>query len=380
MKKNLIFGLLFFQIFQISAQNLQKVRIDFKAPKNLNLSDSLFYLAGDFNNWNPHDLRYQFKGQVGNIYDLEISIPMGPHEFKLTKGDWSAVECTIDGKIISNRTINILKDTAIHLVIRNFTSASLKKTIKSTASVNVSRLISNVHLPYLSLNRKVWIYLPPSYLKSNKRYPVIYMQDGQNLFDVKTSGYGEWGVDEVLDSLSKTKKGECIVIGIDHSGSTRITEYNPFDSKFGKGTGDHYIDFIVNTLKPFIDKKYRTLREAKSTTIAGSSMGGLIAMYAIAKYPKVFGNAGVFSPSFWIAPDIYDFVNHHKFKKSKIYFVAGLHESEDMANDMGKMFQLLLRNGVPQKNLKLVIKEDGKHSEWFWHREFPDFMDWLGKH
>lgn len=232
-------------------------------------------------------------------------------------------------------------------------------------------------MPYLALDRNVWIYLPPSYEKSSKRYPVIYMQDGQNLFDTKTSAYGEWGVDELLDSLSKTKKGECIVLGIEHSGANRSTEYNPFDSKFGKGTGDDYIDFIANTLKPYMDKKYRTLSEVKYTTIAGSSMGGLIAMYAIAKYPKVFGNAGVFSPSFWIAPKMYDFVNHQKLKNSRIYFVAGAHESEDMANDMEKMYQLLLENGLPSSKMKLVIKEDGKHSEWFWHQEFTPFIDWL---
>lgn len=380
MKKYLIFGLLCAQIFQISAQNLRKMRVNFKESAYLNSSDSLFYLAGDFNNWNPHDPHYEFKRQAGNSWYLELSIPIGQHEFKLTKGDWSNVESAKDQTSISNRTIDISKDTSIYLLVANFQHASLKRPIESKGSVNVSRVISKVLMPYLSLDRKLWIYFPPSYHKLNKRYPMIYIQDGQNLFDIKTSGYGEWGVDAVLDSLSKTYKGEYMVIGIDHSGSTRITEYNPFDSKFGKGTGDNYVDFIVNTLKPFIDKKYRTLGESKSTTIAGSSMGGLISMYAIVKYPEVFGNAGIFSPSFWILPDIYNFVNHHKFKKSKIYFVAGLHESEDMVNDMWKIVQILLHNGVLQKNLKLFIKEDGIHSEWFWHQEFPDFIDWLENH
>nr|MBC7612739.1 alpha/beta hydrolase [Pseudopedobacter sp.] len=353
------------------------MRIDFRVPENLNSNDSLLYLAGDFNNWKPNDLRYQFKNQAGGIWNLEVSIPKGQHEFKLTKGDWNNVECDKDGKSISNRTINISKDTSIHLLVANFKDFTSNESIKSTCSVNVSRLKSTAHMSYLALDRNVWIYLPPSYEKSNKRYPVIYMQDGQNLFDTKTSSYGEWGVDELLDSLSKTKKGECIVLGVEHNGANRLTEYNPFDSKFGKGTGDDYIDFIANTLKPYIDKKYRTLTEVKYTTIAGSSMGGLIAMYAIAKYPKVFGNAGVFSPSFWIAPRIYDFIDQQKLKNSRIYFVAGAHESEDMANDMEKMYRLLLKAGISQRDMKLVIKEDGKHSEWFWHREFPSFIDWL---
>jgi predicted alpha/beta superfamily hydrolase len=378
MKKILIFGLLFFQVFQISAQNLHKVTFNFKVPNNLNASDSLYYIAGDFNNWNPHDSRFKFNYQKDNLWNLEIAIPAGPHEFKLTKGDWNSVECAEDGKGIANRVINLSSDTTIHLLVVNFQDAFIKNPPKSTASVNVSRITSMVHMPYLSLDRNVWIYLPPSYQKSNKRYPVIYMQDGQNLFDTKTSGYGEWGVDELLDSFAKFNKGDYIVVGIDHSGVSRLTEYNPYDSKFGKGTGDLYVDFLVHNLKPFIDSKYRTSAKAKYTTIAGSSMGGLISMYAIAKYPKIFGNAGVFSPSFWIAPKMYDFVDHQKLKKSRIYFVAGAHESEEMANDMERMSKLLLENGVPQENIKSVIKKDGKHSEWFWHQEFAPFIDWLG--
>ncbi len=121
------------------------------------------------------------------------------------------------------------------------------------------------------------------------------MHDGQNVFDDSTSFAGEWGVDETLDSISSHGK-EIIVVAVDHGGQKRINEYCPYDmEKFGKGEGNQYVDFLVKDLKPFIDKNYRTEKDKQNTFIAGSSMGGLISMYAVLKYPGVFGGAGVFS-------------------------------------------------------------------------------------
>lgn len=125
------------------------------------------------------------------------------------------------------------------------------------------------------------------------------MHNGQNLFEDSSSYSGEWGVDEYLDSI-KLKK--CIVVGIDHGGGKRMNEYCPFDhEEFGKGEGAAYVDFVAKKLKPFIDKKFRTIRGRQHTFIAGSSMGELISIYAVLRHPKVFGGAGVFSPSFWVS-------------------------------------------------------------------------------
>ena len=172
----------------------------------------------------------------------------------------------------------------------------------------------------------------------------------------------------------------AIIVGIDHGDQHRLTEYNPFDNeRFGKGRGDDYVDFIVQTLKPFIDKTYQTKSSARHTTIAGSSMGGLISMYAMAKYPQVFGKAGVFSPAFWVAPAIYTYLADKKLPKHKIYFVAGDMESNEMVPDMKKLHGQLLSQGVKSKQMLLKAAPDGKHSEWFWHREFPAFYNWIMK-
>ena len=165
-----------------------------------------------------------------------------------------------------------------------------------TASFNVKVMDTAFFMPQLNRTRRIWIYLPPSYRATKIYYPVLYMHDGQNLFDNATSYSGEWGIDEYLDSIFTLGKKEVIVVGIDNGLSKRMNEYNPYSFRqYGKGEGDEYVDFLVKNLKPFIDKHYRTLPGKKDTYIAGSSMGGLISLYAVLKYPAVFGGAGIFS-------------------------------------------------------------------------------------
>ena len=206
------------------------------------------------------------------------------------------------------------------------------------------------------------------------------MNDGQNLFDLHTSGFGEWGVDELLDSLYKQKQAMAIIVGIDNGNQYRLTEYNPFSNmQFGEGRGDEYVYFLAQTLKPFVDQKFRTKRSASNTIIAGSSMGGLISLYATAKYPGVFGKAGIFSPAFWIAPEIFGYLSESKIHNPKIYFVAGDLESNTMVPDMKKMYDQLLIQGIKKKQMTFKTAADGKHSEWFWHREFPEFFNWIIK-
>ncbi len=158
-------------------------------------------------------------------------------------------------------------------------------------------------IPQLNRERRIWMYLPPDYEVSNEAYPVVYMHDAQNLFDETTSYSGEWSVDETLDRLFKDKNLKLIVVGIDNGGEKRLDEYSPWkNEKYGGGEGDAYLDFVVNTLKPYIDNNFNTLKDKTNTAIIGSSMGGLISHYAALKYPEVFGKIGVYSPAFWFSP------------------------------------------------------------------------------
>ena len=377
-KKLIVFAIFFLQLLQVSAQNLKKLTLIIAELPTNDLANLTVYLASDFNNWNPKNDAYQFKINKQSQLQLTLFLPVSTINFKLTKGSWENVECDRYEKGINNRSLQLNNDTTIYLKVAAFADQFEKKVKKSTASNNVKILDSVFYIPQLGVKRRIWVYLPSSYQKVKKKYPVLYMHDGQNLFDNATSGFEEWGVDEILDSISKSDDKESIVIGIDHGGGDRLLEYNPFDSRFGKGKGDAYVDFIVKTLKPLIDRNYRTLNTPKNTGVIGSSMGGLISFYAALKYPKTFGVAGVFSPAFWVAPLIYDFAEKSKLnKKTRIFFLAGELESKEMVPDMRKMYDLLIKKGYPATHLKFVTQPDGQHSEWFWHREFPKFYKWL---
>ncbi|MBC5842381.1 alpha/beta hydrolase [Flavobacterium sp. F-380] len=241
----------------------------------------------------------------------------------------------------------------------------------------VSKQVSTftIKAPQLNTEKKIWLYLPESYSTSNKKYSVIYMHDAQNLFDPKTSYSGEWNVDEKLDSL----QAQVIVVGIEHGNDKRMDELTPFkNDKYGGGKANDYLDFIVNTLKPKIDSTYRTKNTAKNTLIMGSSLGGLLSFYATLKYPKVFGKAGVFSPSFWFSDEIYSYTQRQKKIKSKIYFICGDNESADMVADLNKMETVINSKRCYCLNLneKRIVK-GGQHNEKLWRDGFVKAIQWL---
>ena len=341
-----------------------------------NPSDGGLFLAGSFNGWNPSDKNYHFQKNDRGNYFLGTKLENGMYEFKITRGGWDKVECKKGGADIQNRFLKLSSDTIIESMVEEWADNIEKKPRVSTAGKNVHIVDSAFFIPQLNRTRRVWIYLPSDYPGSKKNYPVLYMHDGQNVFDDLTSFAGEWNVDETLDSLGKHSE-EMIVIAIDHGGSKRINEYCPYDmEKFGEGEGDKYVDFLVKTLKPFIDKNYRTLKNKQNTFIAGSSMGGLISMYAILKYPRVFGGAGIFSPAFSVGPKIYDDIEAKGARvNSKIYFYCGAEEGETMVPDTERAFSEMRK--VSKSKMVCVIRQDGKHSESVWKEEFPLFYLWL---
>ncbi|SRR5579871_177185 len=363
-------------LFCIESIGQYKIRINIiSLPKNFK-TDSVF-IAGSFNNWNPHhDDDRLSQDSNGNFFLYYPDTSPGFYEFKFTRGSWQKVECKKDGMDIENRTVNIQSDTVLNFSIAAWKDMFMEKPRQHTASKNVHILDTAFYMPQLNRHRRIWIYLPPAYSSSHKKYPVLYMQDGQNLFDEYTAPFGEWGVDKALDTLSK-RILNCIVVGIDNGESKRMNEYNPYDyERAGKGEGKEYIDFLVKTLKPFIDKKYRTFSDAPHTFIAGSSMGGLISLYAIAAHPDIFGGAGVFSPALWTAPQMKEELNHNAaLIKGKIYFYAGGAESKNMVSDMQNIIDLLRHKS--KAKIKVDIHKEGKHNEANWRRQFPEFYKWM---
>ncbi len=358
----------------LSAQYMVRIVVSSVATKP---QDEIF-IAGNFNDWNPADLKSKLKPFGGSRRVLVMNVDTGHYEFKFTRGSWDKVETTAKGDDIDNRIADIKGDTTINITITGWKDAAPEKPKPNTASANVHVIDTAFFMPQLNRYRRIWIYLPPSYnkLKTNT-YPVLYMQDGQNLFNEQTAFAGEWGIDEALDSMAKKGNKECIVVGIDNSSDKRMNEYNPYDdAKYGKGEGKQYLEFIATTLKPFIDKNYRTQKDAAHTFIAGSSMGALISLYALVQYPDVFGGAGVFSPSFWLTPQLYTDVANVKWqKKFRIYLYAGEKESASMIRDMQKMYNIIKgKNCCEMQDITFPL---GQHNEKYWRQEFPDFYRWL---
>jgi alpha-glucosidase len=246
---------------------------------------------------------------------------------------------------------------------------------QSTVSKQVSTF--TIDAPQLNTSKKIWLYLPKNYNSTEKKYPVIYMHDAQNLFDTKTSYVGEWNVDEKLDSLN----AEVIIVGIEHGNEKRMSELTPCkNSKYGGGDADNYLDFIIKTLKPAIDAKYRTKPDTKNTGIMGSSLGGLVSYYAVMKHPEVFGKAGVFSPSFWFnRKEIIELTSTIPKLKTKIYFLCGDNEGDaDMITDLNQIDNLLSEKRSKSKHLtKKTIVKGGQHNEKLWRDGFVNAYLWL---
>lgn len=367
----LIFGMMNAQItFRIT---------EFAASNSRNLR---LFLASNINGWKADDPQFEFKNGNDGSYSLSIPNPTQKIEYKITQGSWDFSESDADGNSIQNRVLETTeKNKVIDLEIIGWTSPKQKT---HTTAANVRILSENFFIPQLKTTRKIWIYLPPDYLTSKKKYPVIYMHDGQNLFDDFTSFSGEWSVDETLNEIYTETGKSAIVIGIDNGSDKRLAEYSPWNNDKYKvrGEGDLYVDFLANTLKPYIDKTYRTEKQASKTIILGSSMGGLISFYASAKYPDIFGKTGIFSPAFWfVSKDLKKYLNLNKnnLRKSKFYFVAGKNEDETMAPEIQIMNELLLKKSVPEKNIIIKIDEDGTHSESYWKRELKASLVWLLK-
>jgi predicted alpha/beta superfamily hydrolase len=335
------------------------------------------YVAGNFNNWNPKDENYKLKPFGGSRRAIVLKdLAAGTYAFKFTRGGFDKVECAADGRDISDRVLEVNADMAQEFTIAGWKDDYPERPKPYTASPQVRILDTAFKIPQLDRTRRIWVYLPKGYATSSKIYPVLYMHDGQNLFNEQTAPFGEWGVDEALDTLQQKLGKECIVVGIDNS-RYRLREYNPYDDARGnKGEGAAYMEFIVNTLKPFIDTKYRTKKGPENTFIAGSSMGGLISFYAMLQYPKVFGAGGIFSPSFWIAPQLFN--DAEKFSTTgspRFYMYAGKMEPPSMVTDNEKMTAILQKK--QQYSIRLVTDPLGKHNEKSWRQEFASFYAWL---
>jgi predicted alpha/beta superfamily hydrolase len=317
----------------------------------------------------------------------------GTVEYKVTLGNWNQSERDITGKDIPNRLITVdsqLPRTEI-TVAAWATDAATKSEVqpKNTLSGTV-KFHPDFKSDVLKNSRTVAVYLPPGYERDKSaRYPVLYMHDGQNLFDAATSFAGEWGADETAERLIAGGKIEpLIIVGI-YNNAQRMDEYSPDrDAKRNAGgRGADYARFVVDEVKPFIDRTYRTRPGRADTGIAGSSLGGLISLYACSKYPEVFSRCGIISPALmWNDASILDALekNHGWMKGHRFWLDMGTAEGSqiDQFSEALKYTRRLARifDSAGLKNNRdyhYVEVEKGEHNERAWSARFDKTLMFL---
>lgn len=235
-------------------------------------------------------------------------------------------------------------------------------------------------------DRTVHIYLPDNYNTSTDRYPVMYFFDGHNLFNDSDATYGKsWGLKEFLDKWSKP----MIVVGLEcsHAGDHRLDEYCPYDAALmGKhlhGEGRETMDWIVGTLKPYIDGKYRTYAFREATGIGGSSMGGLMSLFAVTAYNSTFSKAACVSSTLFIVRDrLFDEIDHCRISPdTRVYFSWGEKES-GQNTDFARLLSQINYDAQDLLSSKGALTQvffqvGGGHCEADWEKQVPGFMTFL---
>lgn len=376
----------------VAAQDSQPVKIlvVVASPTTPEESPAELYLAGSLpvlGNWAPDGLL--LKRQADGTYQGTFEVlPQTAVQFKVTRGRWQNVERDAEGRDIANRQFVAKpqpdgQPQRIEIQVSAWASESTR--VESTV---VGNLIQHeFRSEKLGNSRTIAVWLPPDYDKSDGRYPVLYLQDGQNVFDRATAAFGnEWQVDETATEL--IEKGEIrplIVVAVGNT-SDRIDEYTmTVDARMNAGgAGRLYISFLTDELIPWIDNTYRTESGRDATWIGGSSLGGLISLHACLERPDVFSGCLAFSPSLaWDREQIFAVISatNRWPANTKLWLSMGTLEggsAESQAANTrrtARLAELLETQGLqPEVNFWYRSIENARHDEPAWSKQFPEAL------
>ena len=359
--------------FDAAQPDAALIQVLFRAhvPENTPAGDSV-YLAGNLNGWDPASPAHKLTKVAPLVHELTLAFAPGTDlEFKLTRGSNASVEEDARGAEIQNRTFEVNEATTFDL------------TVGSWADISPSTLtgdVSTISIPTFLGGRRVWVYLPPGYHESSARYPVLYMFDGQNVFDKITSFVGEWKVDETLETLIPAGQvAPMIVVAVDHGGTQRLNEYTPWSDGSQGGGGDAHLDAFADVLVPYIDAHYRTKTGPASTAIGGASLGGLMTLYAIYARPEVFGLGIAMSSSIWWDDlHIVSYADGATKPPAKVWMDMGTAEYSTAIDDLRAMRDVMVEQGfVLGQDLKVVEDQGAGHNEAAWSTRFPEAVKYL---
>jgi len=352
-------------VAELLGVNLVSVKFAVKSP-NL-LPATQVFITGNHSklgDWNPGTVRLEYKD---GVWSKSLSFNHGTLlEYKFTLGNWSKEALDDKGHVFTNFTLEVTSDTVIVYAFSDW-GANIQPPVTEhiTGQIEYIRNLSGKDLT----PRDVAVWLPPDYTKNpGRRYAVLYMHDGQNLFSARTAGYGvEWRIDEIADSLIHLRLIEpLIVVGI-YNTDARNQEYATGD------TGRCYRDFVIEQVKPLIDRRYRTLPDREHTATGGSSLGGLVAFILLWENPQIFSKAICMSSAFLI--DTLDYVrvikNHRGDRPSvKIYIDnGGIDLENELQPGIDAMLETLDKIGY-RKNCDYFWVKDSlaQHNEAAWSR------------
>lgn len=358
-----------------------------EVPRSTPITDPV-YLAGDFQGWRPDAGEWRLLPLGEWTHAIAFRLPGRPVQFKFTRGTWGKVEKGEEGQELDNRTLEPTPGRTYRFTVANW--ADLGPPGPPRPSTVTGDLEVRQFARFLK-GRTVRVWLPPGYRDGDRRYPVLYMWDGQNLFDDVTSFAGEWRIDETCTELiAAGTVRPLIVVGIDHGGHLRLDEYSPWPAPRGKGEGPRHLAAVIEDLKPIIDREYRTLPDRANTGIAGSSMGGLMTVYAVYARSDVFALAGAFSPSLdWGPGSAAAWVSAQPKPGAKLYAYMGGREAgyvvdadgngvDDALDRLRDIEAAAAAQGFTAGEDLLVVEDpDGKHHESAWAARFPAAVEFL---
>jgi predicted alpha/beta superfamily hydrolase len=362
----------------LQAQNEPVLHVTFILTSPDLPTDTTVYITGSVEQlgmWNPGRVKMDAQGNHTWSKQISINRPLSI-EYKYTLGTWEREGADANGSPLSNLVVDVSQDKIVKDTVLFWTKGGRQRVIRGqiTGTVRYHRALKGAGIQ----DRDLVVWLPPGYeAEKTKRYPVLYMHDGQNIFDPATSAFGvDWSIDETADDLIKKRSIEpIIVVGI-YNTNDRMKEYTPSD----KGTA--YMDFVVKTVKSFIDSTYRTKPHRKNTIVGGSSAGGLISFMLAWEHPDVFSKAICMSPAFKsLSPIGWDYakvVSLSNGEKKHVFFYidnGGVGLESQLQPGIDLMLTALRSKGYEEnKDFVFIRDAAAKHSEADWAKRFPNAL------
>lgn len=367
-----------------------------RVPKQTPNGAKVFIIgsANELGGWRPPGK--QLVRRADGVYTAQLRLPRKASvEYKVTRGSWETVEKGPKGEEIANRVLKVEKDAVVEVEVASWASVASTRPASKAAPVSHRTGDIRTHERFkskaLGNERTIWVWLPPDYeSKKGERYPVLYMHDGQNLFDAATAFIGiEWGADETADRLIRAGAiPPIIIVGIANT-PERMNEYTPWpdESRKSGGKGEAYARFLMEEVKPFIDKTYRTKPDWSNTGVAGSSLGGLISLHLAMAHPDVFSKCAAISPALmWADGRMLKEVGakSDRLKGVRLWFDMGTSEGRQIDSFSSAVMwtrgleESLIKGGFKKgDNYQYVEVKDGEHNEAAWAARLDQILIFL---